>query len=118
MHTACAEGLHTMPTFSQLPSGKWRVQVRRGGIYRAATFPTKREARDWATTIEGQAHHIAAGGYAPVPKGATLKDLIDKYEETVAKLPGKTKAATLIMLKDRLGKVRLAALNAVTLRDF
>lgn len=107
-----------MPTFSQLPSGKWRTQVRRGGVYRAATFPTKREAKDWAATIESQAHHIAAGGFAPVPKGATVGDLIDKYCETVAKLPGKTKGATLAMLKDRLGKVRLAALNAVTLRDF
>lgn len=53
-----------MPTFSQLPSGKWRVQVRRGGVYRGAACPTKREARDWGTTMENQAHHIAAGGYA------------------------------------------------------
>jgi integrase len=107
-----------MPTFSQLPSGKWRVQVRRAGLYRAATFPTKREAKDWAAGIESQAHHIAAGGFAPVPKGATVADLIDKYIETVAKHPGKTKAATLARLRDRLGKVRLAALNAVVLRDF
>lgn len=107
-----------MATFSQLPSGKWRVQVRRGGVYRAATFVTKREAKDWAAGIESQAHHVAAGGFAPVPKGATLGDLIDKYTETVAKLPGKTKGATLAMLKDRLGKVRLTTLNAVTLRDF
>ncbi len=107
-----------MPTLSQLPSGKWRAQVRRAGIYRAATFPTKREAKDWAAGIESQAHHIAAGGFAPVPKGATLGDLIDKYRETVAKLPGRTKAATLTMLDARLGKVRLASLNAVTLRDF
>jgi integrase len=107
-----------MPTFSQLPSGKWRAQVRRAGLYKAATFPTKREAKDWAIEIESQAYHVAAGGFAPVPKGATLGDLIDKYTETVAKLPGKTKAATLAMLKDRLGKVRLATLNAVTLRDF
>ena len=107
-----------MPTLSQLPSGKWRVQVRRAGIYRAATFPTKREARDWAAGIESQAHHIAAGGFAPVPKGATVADLIDKYTETVAKTPGKTKAATLAMLRARLGKVRLGSLNAVTLRDF
>ena len=79
-----------MPTFSQLPSGKWRAQGRR----------------------------IAAGGFALVPKGATLTDLIDKYAETVATLPGKTKGATLAMLKKRLGTVRLASLNAVTLRDF
>lgn len=107
-----------MATFTQLPSGHWRVQVRRAGIYRGATFPTKREAKDWATVIEGQARHVAAGGFAPVPKGATLGDLIDKYTETVAKLPGKTKEATLAMLKTRLGGVKLSTLNAVTLRDF
>jgi len=107
-----------MPTFSQLPSGKWRVQVRRAGLYRAATFPTKRDAKDWASGIESQAAHIAAGGFAPVPKGATLADLIDKYGETHAKEAGKTKAATHAMLKRELGKVRLSSLSAVVLRDF
>lgn len=107
-----------MPTFSQLPSGKWRVQVRRAGLYRAATFPSKREARDWATGIEAQANHIVAGGFAPAPKGATVGDLIDKYQETLAREPGKTKAATLAMLKRELGKVKLSALSAVVMRDF
>lgn len=107
-----------MATFSQLPSGKWRAQVRRAGLYRAATFPTKREAKDWATGIEAQAHHVAAGGYAPPPKSATLADLIDKYTETQTRDPGKTKAATLAMLRRDLGAVKLSALNAVVLRDF
>lgn len=107
-----------MATFSQLPSGKWRVQVRRSGIYRAATFATKREARDWSTAIEAQANHVAAGGFAPIPKGATLADLIDKYNEGSSASKGKTKEATLAMLKRDLGKVRLSALNAVVLRDF
>lgn len=107
-----------VPTFSQLPSGKWRVQVRRAGLYRAATFPTKREARDWATAIEAQANHIAAGGFAPVPKAATVKDLIDKYREEHGREAGKTKAATLEMLARELGHVRLTGLNAVALRDF
>ena len=57
-----------MASFSQLASGKWRVQVRKSGIYKGATFNTKREARDWSTAIEAQANHVAAGGYAPVPK--------------------------------------------------
>ena len=87
-------------------------------MYRAATFATKREAKDWATQIEAQANHIAAGGYAPVPKGATLGDLIDKYNESSTKLPGKTKEATLAMLKRELRKVKLSNLNAVVLRDF
>jgi len=107
-----------MPTLSQLPSGKWRAQVRRAGIYRAATFATKREAKDWAAGIEAQAHHIAAGGFAPVPKGATLKDLVELYEEQPGYHPGKTKDATLAMIKRDIGAVRLASLNAVTLRDF
>ena len=94
------------------------AQVRRSGIYRAATFPTRREAKDWATAVESQAHHIAASGFAPVPKGATLADLIDKYIETFAKTPGKTKAATLEMLKRDLGKVKLSSLSSIVLRDF
>jgi integrase len=107
-----------MAAFSQLPSGKWRVQVRRAGIYRAATFTTKREANDWAGQIEVQAHHIKASGFAPPPKNATLADLIDKYEEDAAKLPGKTKTATLAMLRRELGKVKLSSLSAIVLRDF
>jgi integrase len=107
-----------MPTLSQLPSGRWRAQVRRNGVTRGATFNTKREAKDWAAAVETQATHAAAGGYAPIPKGATLRDLIEKYEESAGKNAGKTKAATLMMLKQRLGGVRLAALNHITLRDF
>jgi integrase len=107
-----------MPTFSQLPSGKWRVQVRRAGVYRAGSFDTKSQARDWATQIEAQASHIAASGYAPAPKGATLADLIDKYSEGLPISTGKTKTATLAMLRRELGRVRLSSLNAVVLRDF
>ena len=47
-----------------------------------------------------------------------MGDLIDKYNETGSKQPGKTKEATLAMLKRELGKVKLASLNAVVLRDF
>src|SRR5438046_6934294 len=107
-----------MATIVQLPSGKWRAQVRRGAVYRAATFPKKREAQDWAATVESQAYHIAASGYAPVPKGATLGDLIEKYTETYRKSPGRTQVATLAMLKRELGDVKLSALNGVVLRDF
>ena len=67
-------------------------------MYRAATFPTKREAKDWAMAVESQLGHVAASGFAPVPKTATLGDLIDKYRESQARDPGKTKAATLEML--------------------
>ncbi|MGI4776614.1 MAG: tyrosine-type recombinase/integrase [Janthinobacterium lividum] len=107
-----------MASFSQLPSGSWRVQVRRGGFYRAATFPLKRDAEAWAKGIERQAHQVVASGFAQPPKGSTVADLIDIYTTMHAKEAGRTKAATLNMLKDRIGKVKLSALSAVVLRDF
>lgn len=107
-----------MASFSQLPSGKWRVQVRRQGLYRAATFDTKREAKDWSAGVESQANHIATSGFAPIPKGVTVTDLIDKYTETFSKTPGRTKAATLEMLKSQIGKVQLSNLNSTVLRNF
>lgn len=110
--------VHTMATFTQLPSGNWRAQVRKSGIYRNATFRTKAEARNWALAIESHATHVAASGFAPPPKGATLRDLLEKYIASQTKEAGKTKRATLEMLKRELGSVRLTALSAVVLRDF
>ena len=101
----------------QLPSGKWRVQVRRSGLYRAATFTLKREAEAWARDVERQAEHVAASGFMPTPKHATVGDLIEKYLELFVREPGRTKAATLAMLKRRIGDVRLVNLNAIVLRD-
>jgi integrase len=136
VHTRCTQGeqsayiecsigrtgsAHIIATFSQLPSGHWYAQVRRGGLKRNATFPKLREAKTWAAGIESQAHHIATGGYAPVPKEATLGDLIDKCREMHAKEPGKTKAATLDMLKREIGKAKLSSFqgaHSLVLVDF
>lgn len=107
-----------MATFSKLPSGKWRVQVRRAGIYKGATFSTKVEAKAWAASIEHHATHVAVSGFAPPPKGATIGDLIAKYSLVAALDAGKTKKATLNMLSAKLGHVKLSMLNAAVLRDF
>ena len=108
-----------MPTFTQLPSGRWRVQVRRGGGYKAATFDRKRDAGDWGREVESQAKLVAVKGFAPPPSDSTLADLIEKYQELHAKEPGKTKLATLLMLRaDPLGRAKLRALSALHFRDF
>ena len=107
-----------MATFTKLPSGKWRVQVRKASIYKAATFATKREAKDWSITIEAHISHISSGGFAPVPKQSTVADLIDKYAASFVKNSGRTKVATLNMLKREICSVKLSNLNAVVLRDF
>lgn len=94
------------------------MQVRRHGLYRSNTFETKREAKKWSTGMESKANHVSSSGFSPIPKGATVQDLIEKYSETVKKTSGRTKAATLEMLKRQIGKVQLTNLNSLVLRDF
>jgi integrase len=108
-----------MAALSQLPSGKWRAQVRRAGFYKGETFALKRDAEAWARETERQAEHVVTGGFAPIPKGTTVGDLIDLYRKQQAQEQeqGRTKAATLEMLKREIGRTPLAELNATTLRD-
>ena len=107
-----------MASFTHLPSGKWRAQVRKSGTYKGATFNTKREAKAWATEIEAQANHVAAGGYAPVPKAATVADLIDKYREHFTKEIRDSKGASLSRLTRELGSLKLNDLSPSVMRDF
>ena len=106
-----------MATFTQLPSGKWRAQVRKGGMYRGETFTFKRDAQAWARQVELQAEHIVASGYQPVPEGYHVSDLIDGYA-LECNMGGRTKQATHTMLKRELGNIPLKRLNSIHLRDF
>lgn len=104
-----------MATYSKLPSGRWRVQVRRGSIYRAHTFDLKREAKAWATEIEAQALQVQAGGYI-TPKGLTIGKLIKLYGESV-KEGGRTRNACLARLQSALERTKPHTLP-FALRDF
>ncbi|TQK10173.1 site-specific integrase [Herbaspirillum sp. SJZ107] len=106
-----------MATFTKLPSGKWRAQVRKGGMYRGETFTLKREAQAWAQQIEVQAEHIVASGYQPVPEGYSVGDLIDGYARE-CNMGGRTKQTTHAMLKRELGGIPLKRINSIHLRDF
>jgi len=106
-----------MATFTKLPSGKWRAQVRRQGMYRNETFTRKRDAESWAKQIEIQAEHIVASGYQPVPEGYSVADLIDGYA-LECNMGGRTKQATHAMLRRELGNIPLKRINSVHLRDF
>jgi hypothetical protein len=46
-----AQGLH-MATISKLPSGKFRAQIRRQGLYKARTFFRKLDARAWSLELK------------------------------------------------------------------
>jgi integrase len=106
-----------MATFTKLPSGKWRAQVRKGGMNRGETFTLKRDAQAWARQVEVQAEHIVASGYQPVPDRYSVGDLIDGYA-LECNMGGRTKQATHAMLKRELGNTPLKRLNSIHLRDF
>lgn len=107
-----------MGSITKLPSGKWRARVRKDGVYRGRTFESKRDATAWANEVAGLIETASVRGLAAVPKSATVGDLIDKYVETVPNTWGRSKTATLQLLKRELGRGHLARLNASTLRDF
>lgn len=116
-----AHGVHTnMATFTKLPSGKVRAQVRIGGFYRAQTFDLEKNARKWAKEIEQQLKLSTNGDYIDPPKNANFEDLVSVYEEHVGgvKAFGKNKKAVLKSLKAKIGHVKLRALSEAVVRDF
>lgn len=116
-----AHGVHTsMATFTKLPSGKTRAQVRVGGFYRSQTFDQEKIAKKWAKEIEQQLKLSTGGDYIDPPKDANFQDLVSVYEEHVGgvKAFGKNKKAVLKSLKDKLGHVKLRAMSEAVVRDF
>ena len=80
-----------MATYSKLPSGSSRVQVRRKGRYISETFIKRDDARRWATEAEGRIDR----GETPTPSRAaklkTFAELIDLHiadMKSVERLPG------------------------------
>jgi hypothetical protein len=50
-----------MPTYTKLPSGNWRVQVRKTGHRPVSkTFGKKAEAKDWAEQMTTSPYRIEA----------------------------------------------------------
>ncbi|WP_439374768.1 hypothetical protein [Bradyrhizobium sp. DASA03120] len=110
-----------MASFTQLPSGNWRVQVRRKNRYVSETFRRRKDGEDWALDIE---RNIDRSG-SPKPRAAvqakTFGDIIDLHIEDmheVGRPPRRSKAAVLEALKDALGTVKLPKLDRERLIEF
>lgn len=106
-----------MATFTHLPSGKWRAQVRIKDYYKSATYPLKRDAIAWATAVEAQVGSMQISGYQAIPTGYTLGNLIESYLKDVAP-EGRSKLFTVDMLNTKLGHIQLKNISPITLRDF
>ena len=72
-----------MASYEKRENGFWRVKIRRAGISKSATFPTKKEAQAWATLQESDIRRMKHGG---VPK-KTIWEMLVRYAEEVS--PGK-----------------------------
>ena len=110
----CTRSAHEMATFKQLPSGNWRVQIRRKRTYISETFRRHRDAEAWALAVERKIDL----GETPTKRATidptTLSHLIDLHIDDmkeVKKAPRRSKAFTLEALKEKLGKVRIKDLT-------
>jgi|TARA_A100001391_G_scaffold65878_5_gene41513 integrase len=109
-----------MATFTKLPSGSWRAQVRRKGKYASETFLRRGDAETWARKVE---HKIDRG--EPIlcdPESTkTFAGLIELHRSDLAevgKTLGRSKAASLDFLSDRLGTLRPAELDRERIIEF
>ncbi len=110
-----------MATYTKLGSGSWRVQVRRKGRYISETFLRRDDARRWATEAERQVDRGETPSGSKTGRLKTFSDLIDLHiadMKEVGKAPGRSKDATLQMLKRRLGSVNMADLDRVQIVKF
>lgn len=103
-----------MATFTKLKSGHWRVQVRRKGRYVSETFVRREEARRWALDAESQIDRGETPMNSRLGRLRTFAELVDLHIEDmceVGKAPGRSKQATLEMLKRELGKTGMADID-------
>jgi integrase len=110
-----------MASITKLASGSWRVQVRHKGRYVSESFQRREDARRWATDIEGRIDRGELATSARARGVTTFADLIDLHVadmSDVGKAPGRSKDATLLMLKRELGKLKMTQLDRELIVQF
>lgn len=103
-----------MATFTKLKSGSWRVQVRRKGRYVSETFLRREDARQWATDAERQIDRGDTPTASRIARLKTFDQLVDLHiadMKDVGRAPGRSKDATLQMLKRQLGSLNMSELD-------
>lgn len=110
-----------MATFTKLPSGQWRAQIRRQGHSISRTFRLKTHADAW---VRDQDTRIDRGE-TPVAKQPasreTFADLIELHFADMAEVRrafGRSKESTLLRLKDSLGATRVGNISRDLLVQF
>ena len=87
-----------MASITKLPSGAYRVQIRRKGRYASETFLRRDDAHRWARQAETRVDQGLAPNKSSVSRLQTFGDLIDLHITDmceVGKPPRRSKVATL-----------------------
>lgn len=103
-----------MASIRKQKAGAWRVQVRRKGRSVSENFVRYEGAKQWAVDTERQIDRGETPTVSRVGKLKTFGDLIDLHisdMKEVGKAPGRSKEATLKMLKRKLGKLSMVAVD-------
>ena len=110
-----------MATIIKLPSGNWRVQVRRKNSYASNTFRRRADAEAWALEVE-RTIDKGLDPKAVSPKSIhTFADVIDLHVQDlqeVGKSIGRSKRAVLESLKISIGSYRIEDLTRSALTEF
>jgi integrase len=69
-----------MATFSRLPSGKWRAQIKMSGVRESRSFGDRKTANRWATEREAQIEHELTVG---PERTRTLAAVLVRYRDEV-----------------------------------
>ena len=110
-----------MASIRKEKSGTWRVQVRRKGRSISETFIRHDDAKKWGIDAERQIDRGETPTLSRVGKLQTFGDLIDLHIADmceVGKAPRRSKLATLLMLKRRLGRKAMIEIDRECIVDF
>ena len=120
-HTKTRAECTRMAVIVKLPSGAWRVQVRRKKIYSSKTFIRHSDATSWALETEraiDQGLDLKSVGRG---QSATFGEVIDlhiKDMQEIGKPLGRSKNAVLAALKKSVGKTALKNMTRETLISY
>ena len=112
-----AHGAHAVASLKKLPSGNWRVQVRRKDRYVAETFRRRKDAEEWALDIERRIDRGETPALRVRLDPTTFRHLKDLHladMREVGRCPRRSKAYSLDALGAKLGKTKIVDLDSGT----
>jgi hypothetical protein len=110
-----------MATISKLPSGGYRVQIRRKGRYASETLHRSSDAHKWARQAETRVDQGLSPNKRSAARLATFGDLVNLHINdmcAVGKPPRRSKSAPLATLKKDLGKERIGHIDRAMLIEY